>query len=235
MPNFESDVEGTYVATLMVTDEGGLSDSDPVNIGSDNLAPTANAGPDQLVVVNSPVQLDGLASSDPEFDALGFSWNLSAPATSSAALDDPSSGVPPFTPDLEGLYIASLTVSDFIGPGSPDTIEITAATLEDFSIDLTVEAGDLVTSLSGPAVRNQGNQRALLNHLAQAVRAIQKGQFDTAIEKIEDAISRTDGCVLREGVPDDEESGFTVDWVTDCTAQSETYELLNDVSGTLTL
>ena len=61
------DLFGDYRVSLVVTDEqGNRSDPDEVLISPYNLAPTADAGPDQIVVINSPVSLDGGNSSDPD-------------------------------------------------------------------------------------------------------------------------------------------------------------------------
>jgi len=67
----------------------------------------------------------------------------------------------------------------------------------------------------------------------RAVKALQKSppHTATAIDKIEKAIERTDGCVLR-GSPDGNGSGM--DWITDCSAQAEVYRLLNEALGALT-
>jgi hypothetical protein len=57
--------------------------------------PTANAGPDQSVAPGALVQLNGTASSDPEGQALTYSWSqLSGPAVT---LSDPTSPTPTFT------------------------------------------------------------------------------------------------------------------------------------------
>lgn len=64
---------------------------------------------------------------------------------------------------------------------------------------------------------------ALLNHLRQAVAAIQIGDVDEAIHKLEMAISRTDGCA-NKGAPDGNGKGR--DWITNCGSQGALYNLL---------
>ena len=53
-----------------------------------------------------------------------------------------------------------------------------------------------------------------------------------AINKLQKAILRTDGCELR-GAPDDNGPGR--DWITECAAQSSVYGTLNSALGALTL
>ena len=127
--------------------------------------------------------------------------------------------------DLTGVYDISLTVSDFIGPGSPDSVLITVTTAEGFAEVVIVDVGNIVTQLDPDLdeVTNSGNQNALFNFITQALLAVQEGNISKAIDKLEKALIRTDGCVLR-GEPDPEGQGR--DWIIDCTAQIEAYGLL---------
>lgn len=79
---------------------------------AENGAPVANAGVAQTVVVGSPVNLDGTASSDPDGDSLTYSWVLDVPAASSATLSAAATSQPSFNADAAGSYTAVLTVSD---------------------------------------------------------------------------------------------------------------------------
>jgi hypothetical protein len=102
-------------------DSGGSNTSDPPTPpGEDdppstgNEAPTAqvDVGPALEVDVGTEVTLDGSGSSDPDGDDLTYSWSLTPPSGSDAALSDRSAAAPTFTPDRSGSYTATLEVSD---------------------------------------------------------------------------------------------------------------------------
>lgn len=226
-PSFVVDTPGTYVVQLIVTDEGGLSSAaDGVLISSNNLAPAANAGGDMLAVVGGLVTLNGSASSDPELDPLIFAWTVaSAPTGSTALLNAASSQNPTFVPDVEGTFLIELVVSDLFGPSSPDAVTITATFANNYAEIQILAGNDLIAALPPASVTTGGNQNALMNFLTQAVIAIQTGDLVTAKQKLQQAIERTDGCVLR-GVSDDNGPGR--DWITDCAAQAQAYAILND-------
>jgi hypothetical protein len=117
-PSFIADVAGVYVLSLVVND--GLVNSDPVTLAVTasglNLPPVANAGAEQVVAVGAPVTLSGSASTDPNGDTLTYQWSLTTrPNSSTAALTNPNTVGPTFTPDLAGFYVATLTVNDSKG------------------------------------------------------------------------------------------------------------------------
>jgi hypothetical protein len=100
-----------------------------------NRLPIANAGPDQNVLVDSTVQLDGSGSSDPDGDKLTCSWKfISRPRGSKARLSpgvirdctNPSSPKPTFKADKVGDYIVELKVDDGRGGTATDQVKITA-------------------------------------------------------------------------------------------------------------
>ncbi len=93
-----------------------------------NQPPVAEAGIDQTVTLGEVVVLDGTASFDPDGDPLTFSWAfVSQPEGSAAALDDPTSPTPTFTPDMPGEYVLELTVDDGRGGTATDQVTITVS------------------------------------------------------------------------------------------------------------
>lgn len=93
------------------------------------------------------------------------------------------------------------------------------------------DANAHIQSLSGASVTNRGNQNALTQFLATAIVALQTGELADARQKLEQAISRTDGCALR-GAADGNGPGR--DWITFCEAQNLVYPLLIDALQAIT-
>jgi hypothetical protein len=226
-PSLVIDVPGTYEVSLVVTDSlGQPSEPSIVTISSENLAPTSVAGADQLVLTGTAVSLDGSASFDPESDMLSYAWDLtSAPVGSTSSVLDPNSAVTSIVPDVEGAYQVTLQVSDSLGPGSSDSVTITAITLADFIEEKILIAAAHVEDLGKNDVTTKGNQRALHNHLVQAVTALGEGDLLETQQKLAKALDRIDGCTLRGSA---DGNGRDRDWVTSCNKQAPIYDLVND-------
>jgi hypothetical protein len=126
-PTFTVDRDGDYVVQLIVNDGRLNSAPDIAIFSSNNVAPVANAGPDQGGKPSgSPITLNGSGSSDANGDPLTYSWSLSTPAGSAAVLANPTSVRPTFTIDRDGDYIAQLIVHDGTVPSAPDSVTITS-------------------------------------------------------------------------------------------------------------
>ena len=105
---------GTYLFVLHVNDGNTTSDPDSVIIivnDSPNQPPTAKAGPDLIYPLNTPVILDGSASSDPEGENLLFLWEV-IEASSIINLVEETNSISSFTATSSGVYRFRLTVRD---------------------------------------------------------------------------------------------------------------------------
>lgn len=117
-PSFTPALAGTYVLTLTVNDGKLYSAPDPITItvaaASVNSAPVAVAGSDQNnIELGSDVTLNGSGSTDADRDTLTYSWTLSKPSGSGSSVATSFTGVSPtFTPDVAGVYVASLIAYD---------------------------------------------------------------------------------------------------------------------------
>ncbi|MHC4278022.1 MAG: PKD domain-containing protein [Planctomycetota bacterium] len=97
-----------------------------VACGGDEVAPMADAGPDQKVDVGTEVTLDGSGSRDYYENTLYYDWDcISQPALSSISytfnIVDPK-----FTPNVKGDYTFSLRVDNDYIQSPPDTVLIRA-------------------------------------------------------------------------------------------------------------
>lgn len=98
---------------------------------SGNVAPVAQAGADQSVLLNGPaVVLDASGSSDVDRDVITYQWTLlSRPAGSAVVLTGATTVSPTFTPDVVGPYVLSLVVSDGKLSSPPALVTVTASVL----------------------------------------------------------------------------------------------------------
>ncbi|MCA9770993.1 MAG: right-handed parallel beta-helix repeat-containing protein [Myxococcales bacterium] len=117
--------DATVVLELTVSD-GDLTSTDTVSIDVSfvNQAPVADAGADQAVDEGAPATLDGSASTDPDGQALSFSWiQLSGAPVSLAGstTDTPSFTAPDVTADTALVF--ELTASDGTLT-STDTVQV---------------------------------------------------------------------------------------------------------------
>src|ERR1041385_9241622 len=89
-----------------------------------NRDPVAVAGPDATTTAGSFITLDASHSSDPDGDSLSYEWRiLTRPQGSQAVILHFDSVKGAFTPDITGLYLIRLVVSDNISSNA-DTLDI---------------------------------------------------------------------------------------------------------------
>src|SRR5215212_6382467 len=123
-------VVGIYQFELKVTDNGGLSAKDTMQVivnavVTTNHPPVANAGADQTIVLPiNTVILNGSGSTDPDNNIIGYSWiKISGPSAFNIA--NVSAVQTQATDLVQGIYRFELKVTDAGGLFSKDTIQIT--------------------------------------------------------------------------------------------------------------
>lgn len=179
-PLFTPDVDGVFKLQLIVND--GKSDSAPdeviITAATPNVGPNANAGPDQNVSTGGPVYLDGSGSIDPDGwpSALTYMWDFfSLPEESTLSnidIDDNNKAQASFIPDVDGIYVVRLSVSD--GElGSNAVVNIVSSTLNvppnaNAGADLTIYLGE-TASLDGSASSDPDNGPSPLGYAWQFV------------------------------------------------------------------
>jgi len=140
-PTFTPAASGAYTFNLTVNDGFGGSAWDTVVVTVANRDPTANAGIDQTVAVNSVVTLDGSASSDPDGDPRTFAWiQMAGPVVALAGADTPN---PTFTPTVTGVYVFQLRVTDDDGGSGTDGVTITVVSGQPPVADIKVWPGTI--------------------------------------------------------------------------------------------
>ena len=126
-----------------------------------NRAPFAHAGPDQSVKVGDLVVLSGAASSDPDGDALRYTWTFNnRPLGSLASLIEAATVAPRFTADRPGSYLIQLIVSDGKISSVPDTVIISTENsrpIANAGPDQSVRVGTLVMLNGGRSTDVDGD------------------------------------------------------------------------------
>jgi hypothetical protein len=174
-PTFTPDVDGTYRLRLVVND--GVKDSEPdevsITAAVPNVAPNANAGPDQNVLTAATVYLDGSVSNDPDNGPQlpTYLWSFdSVPVGSMLSYNDivdRDKAHASFIPDVDGTYSLRLTIGD--GElNSEDTMQIIAATSDvppnaNAGSDIIIYIGETAI-LNGSASNDPDNSPQPLNY-----------------------------------------------------------------------
>jgi len=135
LPVFTADLDGSYVAQLIVNDGDKDSVADTIIIVAEtvNSIPVANAGADQNQAIHnvnfSEITLDGSASSDANNDTLTYAWSLvTKPEGSDVSLTNSTNVTVTFTADIEGDYVFSLMVNDGELTSEVDNVTISFST-----------------------------------------------------------------------------------------------------------
>jgi hypothetical protein len=124
-PTFILDKAGTYTIQVIVSDGRLDSVPDIITVTTLNTRPVADGGADRTGTIGLRVDLDGSASRDADGDVLEYFWALtSVPAGSTATLFNDTGATPACVPDLGGLYVVQLIVSDGQLESAPVTLVI---------------------------------------------------------------------------------------------------------------
>jgi uncharacterized repeat protein (TIGR01451 family) len=114
---------GEYTITLTVTDDDGGFATDTIIVQVINVPPVADAGSDLTVNEGELIYLDGSGTYDPGFlDVLTYTWDFGdgSPTVSDVFLWNPE-----HVYIENGIYTATLTVTDDDGETSTDSIVVT--------------------------------------------------------------------------------------------------------------
>jgi len=137
--------------------------------GWENSPPVADAGPDQIVLVNETVTLDGSSSFDPDGTIVSYTWDFGDETQESGAIVSHLYAE-------EGTYVATLTVVDDNGATGTDTANIT--------VQIPVQATEgLITAVESLELP-QGVENSLVKKLEGTIEALERGNDEAAIGKL---------------------------------------------------
>jgi uncharacterized delta-60 repeat protein len=108
--NFTPPDNGTYTATLVVTDHAGATGTASLVITVNNVAPTANAGPNLSCIEGATVVFHGSATDPGTADTITYGWVVKNSLGQTVA--GGSGANFSFTPAQSGVYTATLTATD---------------------------------------------------------------------------------------------------------------------------
>ena len=131
-----------------------VQDSVTVKV-KENRDPNANAGPDKTICENKSVKLLG-SGSDPDGDALTYSWSCNGGSLSNSAIAQPTFYAPSVSSNTN--YTCSLTVTDSHGKKASDSMNILVENCEQPPapctppyVNLKINGADSINLLSGSA------------------------------------------------------------------------------------
>jgi PKD repeat protein len=136
---------GVYTVTLSATDDDGGSDSDTAIITVNNIAPTVDAGTDQIVDEGDLVSFSGSFTDPGDADTHIIEWNFGDGTSITDTL------TPTHTYRDDGIFLVTITVTDNDGGTDTDTLNVAVnnvAPVVTIGNDQTVNEGDVI-SFSG--------------------------------------------------------------------------------------
>ncbi len=217
-PTFNDARELPYIVTFTAVNALSGSATTRITVANVNRGPAASAGGPYTAFVNSPLTFDGGGSSDPDGDALAYSW----------IFGDGMTGVgptPAHTYTALGLYGVAVTVSD----GSLTGIATTTATVVGvFEARMFTEGGSRSIRLSAGkpewCAEVEPIGRAYSNIAVNLATIVMKSQGTGSVSQIP--------AILGKTVVNADRDGNGVEEIAACFGKTDLRLLFSDVRGT---
>jgi PKD repeat protein len=181
--------DGTTVSLISGVDE--MVTGVQVLYQVSNLAPFADADPDQIVLEGETVNFDGSGSSDSDGTIVSYDWDF----------DDTNSGsgiAPTHSYDTAGTYTVTLTVTDDDGATDSDIVIITVLSSEQATQDLIEEIEEIIDNNPGTPLAEK--MQDALDKLNEALEELSKEppENQAAVEEIERSMEEIEDAVTAE-------------------------------------
>lgn len=227
-PSIVPDKYGDYKIQLVVSDPWVSSIADEVMVSSKNLAPVADAGDNKSGLVGATYTFNGSASTDPNGDALTYSWQIvSKPVGSTAVLSGAASVSVSIAPDLPGDYVIGLIVNDGLLDSPSDTASVMAISFQDALTQKLNQVIQTINSIPDSAFQNIQNKDNLTRKVSAILELVVDNQYQPSYVQLENSVlQKLDGCA-KTGTPDKN------DWIIPCVYQNQVYPLVNEALALL--
>lgn len=211
-------VQGIYKFQLTVTDNGGLTAKDTMQVTvlpAPNQSPVANAGPN--VTITLPVNSTSLigTGNDPDGTISSYLWTkISGPATGSVS--NPAAPTANAVSLVEGMYGFMLTVTDNSGATGRDTMYVTVlpvpnqAPTANAGNDITITLPVNSASLNGTGSDNDGT---ITSYLWTKISGPSTGSITNATSANASAVSLVQGTYKFELTVTDDDGATGKDTV----------------------
>lgn len=229
-PSLTPDMYGDYTIQLEVSDSWVTSAADVVVISTKNLAPVAEAGNNQSCTAGATVSFNGGASSDPNGDAITYSWQIvSKPDGSNAYLTSATSVTAALHTDIAGEYVVGLIVNDGLLDSPSATAAVVATSYVDNAIQKLNQIIATLNNIPNSCFKNKSHKDNLTRKVSSIVVLVQTGEYHDASVQLDNMVKgKMDGCAKNGAVENN-------DWIICCSSQNQVYPLVNEALALLEL